>query len=481
MNCFLNQSYIELSSVSKQDFFTIIEQNYHLKLAKDSKLHDVLHIAFLGHGIFGMIFILSGIIGNILTLIVLSDIKPDIPIYFFVRWLSLVDIETCIMFLNYPNMYYLAKYFDWRFRFNYYYNYILSKFVVVLGLMGMKSGGMLIACLSFDRYIAICHPLKYKKWTQVPLPKKVAMPLVILVICAIGAFMQLFRFYISEVKPDFPYEIFLKMSSYYDICQDVLLNTYLVNKKFKNASDAFCDFNATYISFCKIVILTKDDIYEKYSLPLNKSTIYLNNEHHTIYYETLENYMMLTNFYYRIALWIREFITVYSPIFLMIFFSTSTLINFKRVISKKKILGQYGKNIGIISVVKSNLNISIDNTANNIIHKKTAKIHTITYKKEDQLLMFAILILVVAYLIGVLPLSLYFILTKNNNGYVNRNTFTFVIAAQELALAHSAMNFISHMCTNKSFRNHFKRKFHRFICYNNNKSYNNHVEISKSV
>ncbi|XP_010611540.1 olfactory receptor 7G2-like [Fukomys damarensis] len=118
-----------------------------LGLTDDPQLQPLIFSLFL-------VIYLVTILGNVLiVLAVRSDSHLNTPMYFFLSNLSLNDI--CLSTTTIPNMLMSIQTQDQSIT----YIGCLSQMSIVLILGNLEN--CLLAVMAYDRYVAICHPLRY--------------------------------------------------------------------------------------------------------------------------------------------------------------------------------------------------------------------------------------------------------------------------------------------------------------------------------
>ncbi|KFO19592.1 olfactory receptor 7G2-like [Fukomys damarensis] len=118
-----------------------------LGLTNDPELQPFIFSLFLS------IYLVT-VLGNLLIILAISsDSHLHIPMYFFLYYLSLNDI--CLSTTTVPKMLVNIQTQDQSIT----YTGCLAQICLVLGFCGFES--CLLAAMAYDRYVAICHPLRY--------------------------------------------------------------------------------------------------------------------------------------------------------------------------------------------------------------------------------------------------------------------------------------------------------------------------------
>ncbi|XP_006877529.1 PREDICTED: olfactory receptor 7G2-like [Chrysochloris asiatica] len=118
-----------------------------LGLTEDAELQCLLYMLFL-------IMYLVTVLGNLLiVLAVSSDSHLYSPMYFFISILSITDI--CLSTTTIPNMLVNIQTQNKSIT----YTGCLCRMYFVLVFSGLEN--FLLAAMAYDRYVAICHPLRY--------------------------------------------------------------------------------------------------------------------------------------------------------------------------------------------------------------------------------------------------------------------------------------------------------------------------------
>ncbi|XP_006877532.1 PREDICTED: olfactory receptor 7G2-like [Chrysochloris asiatica] len=118
-----------------------------LGLTEDAELQSFLFMLFL-------IMYLITVLGNLLiVLTVSSDSHLYTPMYFFLSILSITDV--CLSTTTIPNMLVNIQTQNWSITYTGCLNQIF--FFLIFG--GFEN--FLLTAMAYDRYVAICHPLRY--------------------------------------------------------------------------------------------------------------------------------------------------------------------------------------------------------------------------------------------------------------------------------------------------------------------------------
>ncbi|XP_004633100.3 olfactory receptor 7G2-like [Octodon degus] len=126
---------------------TLVSEFLLLGLTDDPELQPLIFSLFLA-------MYLVTIVGNLLiVLTVISDVHLHMPMYFFLANLSITDI--CTSTTTIPKMLVDIQTQDHSIT----YIGCLSQICFVLIFGGLES--CLLAVMSYDRYVAICYPLRY--------------------------------------------------------------------------------------------------------------------------------------------------------------------------------------------------------------------------------------------------------------------------------------------------------------------------------
>nr|XP_012617202.1 olfactory receptor 7G2-like [Microcebus murinus] len=120
-----------------------------LGLSGDPELQPVLF------GLFLCVYLVT-VLGNLLiVLAVVSDARLHTPMYFFLSNLSFVDI--CFSTTTVPKMLVNIRRRSKAIS----YAGCLAQVCLVLAFAGLEN--FLLAAMAYDRYVAICHPLRYTR------------------------------------------------------------------------------------------------------------------------------------------------------------------------------------------------------------------------------------------------------------------------------------------------------------------------------
>ncbi|XP_045630355.1 olfactory receptor 7G2-like [Ursus americanus] len=118
-----------------------------LGLTKDPELQPLLFCLFLS------VYLVT-IVGNLLVILtVVSDPHLHTPMYFFLSHLSFTDI--CLSTTTIPKMLVNIQAQNQSIT----YRGCLTQVCFVLTFVGLEN--FLLAAMAYDRYVAICHPLRY--------------------------------------------------------------------------------------------------------------------------------------------------------------------------------------------------------------------------------------------------------------------------------------------------------------------------------
>lgn len=126
---------------------TAISEFILLGLSEDPALQPFIFILFLS------IYLITTLGNLLIILAVKSDSQLHTPMYFFLSNLSFNDI--CLITTTIPNMLVNIQSQDKTIT----YTGCLSQVCLILNFAGIEN--CLLAVMAYDRYVAICHPLKY--------------------------------------------------------------------------------------------------------------------------------------------------------------------------------------------------------------------------------------------------------------------------------------------------------------------------------
>ncbi|XP_008703691.1 olfactory receptor 7G2-like [Ursus maritimus] len=186
-----------------------------LGLTKDPELQPLLFCLFLS------VYLVT-IVGNLLVILtVVSDPHLHTPMYFLVSNLSFTDI--CLSTTTIPKMLVNIQTQNQSIT----YTGCLTQVCFVLTFVGLEN--FLLAAMAYDRYVAICHPLRY---TVIMNPQLcgllILLSLYISIMDALLHSLMVFQlsFCIDLEIPHFFCELaqVIKLA-----CSDTLINTILAN------------------------------------------------------------------------------------------------------------------------------------------------------------------------------------------------------------------------------------------------------------
>ncbi|XP_003509155.2 putative gustatory receptor clone PTE38 [Cricetulus griseus] len=126
---------------------TTISEFILLGLSEDPALQPFIFTLFLS------IYLITTLGNLLIILAVTSDSQLHTPMYFFLSNLSLNDI--CLITTTIPKMLVNIQALDHTIT----YTGCLSQVCLILNFGGIEN--CLLAVMAYDRYVAICHPLKY--------------------------------------------------------------------------------------------------------------------------------------------------------------------------------------------------------------------------------------------------------------------------------------------------------------------------------
>ncbi|XP_003509153.2 putative gustatory receptor clone PTE38 [Cricetulus griseus] len=126
---------------------TTISEFILLGLSEDPALQPFIFTLFLS------IYLITTLGNLLIILAVTSDSQLHTPMYFFLSSLSLNDI--CLITTTIPKMLVNIQTLDQTIT----YTGCLSQVCLILNFAGIEN--CLLAVMAYDRYVAICHPLKY--------------------------------------------------------------------------------------------------------------------------------------------------------------------------------------------------------------------------------------------------------------------------------------------------------------------------------
>ncbi|KAM6168116.1 olfactory receptor 7G1-like [Erethizon dorsatum] len=223
-------------------------------LTDDPELQPLIFILFLS-------MYLVTVLGNLLIILaVASDSHLHTPMYFFLSSLSFTDI--CISTSTIPKMLVNAQTQDRSVT----YTGCLSQSTFVLTFAGVES--CLLAVMAYDRYVAICHPLRY---TVIMSPYlRVLLFLLSLLISTVHALlhglMALRLSFCANVEiPHF----FCELSQVNKLaCSDIFINTLLIYSAvniFFGVSIAGIIFSYTRIVFSILRMSSVEGRYKAFS------------------------------------------------------------------------------------------------------------------------------------------------------------------------------------------------------------------------
>ncbi|KFO36636.1 Olfactory receptor 7G2 [Fukomys damarensis] len=133
---------------------TAVSKFFLLELTDDPELLFLIFYLFLS-------MYLVTMIGNLLIILaVSSDSHLHTPMYFFLSNLSFSD--NCLITCTVPKMLANTVAQDWSI----FYTGCLSQVCSVLVFGGLES--FLLTVMAYDRYVAICHPLRFRTCWQDP-------------------------------------------------------------------------------------------------------------------------------------------------------------------------------------------------------------------------------------------------------------------------------------------------------------------------
>uniref|UniRef100_A0A8C6C962 G-protein coupled receptors family 1 profile domain-containing protein n=1 Tax=Monodon monoceros TaxID=40151 RepID=A0A8C6C962_MONMO len=192
-------------------------------LSDDSELQPLLFILFLS-------LYLVTILGNLLIILaVTSDPHLHIPMYFFLSNLSLVDIS--FISTTVPKMIVNIQTHSRVIS----YEACLTQMSFFILFVCMD--GMLLTAMAYDRFVAICHPLRY----QISMNPRLCCILVLVSLFVIACFknVEISNFFCDPSQ-------LLKLA-----CSDTLTNNIVLY--FFGATYAFLLFSGIFFSYYKIL------------------------------------------------------------------------------------------------------------------------------------------------------------------------------------------------------------------------------------
>ncbi|XP_027267448.1 putative gustatory receptor clone PTE38 [Cricetulus griseus] len=193
---------------------TTISEFILLGLSEDPALQPFIFTLFLS------IYLITTLGNLLIILAVTSDSQLHTPMYFFLSNLSLNDI--CLITTTIPKMLVNIQALDHTIT----YTGCLSQVCLILNFGGIEN--CLLAVMAYDRYVAICHPLKY---TVIMNPHFCVISLLFSLLCSIihalfHTLMVLLLSFCTEVEiPHFFCELaqIIKLA-----CSDNFINFLLV-------------------------------------------------------------------------------------------------------------------------------------------------------------------------------------------------------------------------------------------------------------
>uniref|UniRef100_A0A8C6CH26 Olfactory receptor n=1 Tax=Monodon monoceros TaxID=40151 RepID=A0A8C6CH26_MONMO len=216
----------KVSKLHRTGNVTSISEFFLTGLSDDSELQPLLFILFLS-------LYLVTILGNLLIILaVTSDPHLHIPMYFFLSNLSLVDIS--FISTTVPKMIVNIQTHSRVIS----YEACLTQMSFFILFVCMD--GMLLTAMAYDRFVAICHPLRY----QISMNPRLCCILVLvhnLIVLQVACFknVEISNFFCDPSQ-------LLKLA-----CSDTLTNNIVLY--FFGATYAFLLFSGIFFSYYKIL------------------------------------------------------------------------------------------------------------------------------------------------------------------------------------------------------------------------------------
>ncbi|XP_013364579.1 PREDICTED: olfactory receptor 7G2-like [Chinchilla lanigera] len=193
---------------------TDVAKFFLLAITEDPRMHLVIFSLFLS-------MYLVTILGNLLIILAISsDSHLHTPMYFFLSNLSFTDI--CFSTTTIPKMLVNIQAQDQSIT----YSGCLSQAGFVLFFAGLEN--CLLAAMAYDRYVAICHPLRY---TVIMNPRLCALLVLLsLPISAVNALLLVLTVLHLSFCTDLEISLFFcELAQIINLaCSDTLINNILI-------------------------------------------------------------------------------------------------------------------------------------------------------------------------------------------------------------------------------------------------------------
>ena len=144
----------------------------------DPSLYDTLQFQYYAWGIVGSIISVLGVIGNTLSIIVLSNRRMQSSTSYYLIALSVFDIIVLIslvLFMSLPTVYIATGALEWYYRA---YPY-MHPFAYPTALTAQTCSIYTTVAFTVERYIAVCMPLKAAKMCTASKARKTILILIV--------------------------------------------------------------------------------------------------------------------------------------------------------------------------------------------------------------------------------------------------------------------------------------------------------------